>query len=262
MKNVVIKLGGSVVTDPSYRQSIVNQLFEVKKSGVNPILVHGGGKLITYYLDKLGIESEFVDGLRVTSEAARDVVLMALSKVNKDLVFDFNALGDNAIGLCGGDDSLIYGEKIVHSSGKDLGYVAQPKRINTKLLDQLTSLGYTLVISAIGVCSDGYYNINADHSAAFVAQALKADYLIYVSDVNGVMNPTTGETYTKLDSAKISKLKEQGVITAGMIPKLETCLASLNAGVSHVCILNGKIETSIVDYILHKQICGSEIASM
>ena len=259
MKNVLIKLGGSVITDDSYRRSIVKQLIEIKQNNLNPCIVHGGGKLITYYMEKLGIKTEFFEGLRITNEQARDIVLMALSKVNKDLVYDFNSLGDLAIGICGGDANLIYGEKITHPSGKYLGYVATPTKVNTDFFKTITKLGYTIIISSIGLCEDGYYNINADHSAAIVAQQTKADHLIYVSDVSGVLHPETNEHYPVLTKEKIKSLQKEGIITAGMIPKLNSCLESLEKGVKNVCIINGKEKNSLCNYLINNKLAGTKI---
>jgi acetylglutamate kinase len=260
MKNLLIKLGGSVITDSNYRKRIIKQLIEIKNNGYNICVVHGGGKLISHYLTRLDIKSEFYEGIRITSDEAVDVVMMVLTgKVNKDIVKDFNSSGEKAVGLCGGDGNLIQCEKLVINDSVDLGNVGYPTGINADLYKTLSDAGYIVVVATIGQCESNYYNINADHTAAFMAQKIKANHLIYVSDVDGVMHPDTGELFSQLDKEKINKLKNEGIISAGMLPKLNSCLDALNNGVSQVFILNGKRENSIADTVLNNRPYGTEI---
>lgn len=260
MKNILVKLGGSVITDDAYRLSIISQLVEIIHHGHRVAIVHGGGKLISHYLDKLGIQSEFYQGLRVTTKEALDVVLMVLvGKVNKDIVKDFNSSGVKAVGLCGGDGNLITAKKLNLEDGYNLGQVGVPSGVNVELYKGLTDLGYALVIATIGAGEKGYYNINADHTAAFIAQEVKADHLIYVSDVDGVLHPETKELFTSLTPEQIENLKKEGIITAGMLPKLYSCVEALEKGVKRVTILNGKMFNSIQGAVLYDKTPGTEI---
>lgn len=260
MKNVLIKLGGSVITDIEYRKNLIKQLVNIKNHDYNISIVHGGGKLISYYLSKLDIISEFHDGLRITTSDVLDVAMMVLvGKVNKDIVKEFDSAGVMAIGLCGGDGNLIKCEKLELDDGPDLGYVGIPRKINVSLYTKLVELGYVLVISTIGIGPDGYYNINADHTAAFIAGQVKADHLIFVSDIDGVLHPETKEVFVKLNENKIRKLQEQAIIKEGMLPKLNSCLEALNNGVKRVSIINGQTPNSIFDTVVNTKHLGTEI---
>lgn len=260
MKNVLIKLGGSVITDNEYRKSIIKQLVELKHHDCSVAIVHGGGKLISYYLSKLDIITEFYEGLRITSGDVLDVAMMVLvGKVNKDIVKELDACGLSAIGLCGGDGNLIKCKKMVLDEGPDLGYVGVPQKINVSLYNKLTELGYVLVISTIGIGTDGYYNINADHTAAFIAGQVQADHLIFVSDIDGVLHPDTKEVFVKLNESKIHRLQEQRIIKDGMLPKLYSCLDAVKHGVRRVSIINGMTPNSIVDTVVNEKHVGTEI---
>jgi acetylglutamate kinase len=260
VKNILVKLGGSVITDVSYRQSIIKQLVSIKEAGYSVSVVHGGGKLISHYLEKLDVKAEFYEGLRVTTPEALDVVMMALlGKVNKDIVRDFNLLNVLAVGLSGGDARLIECQKLLLKDGYDLGRVAIPSGINTKFYEMLVDAGYVVIIATIGFGKDGYYNINADHTAAFVAGEVKADHLVFVSDVEGVMHPETGEVYRNLNENAVYDLKKQGVITSGMLPKLQSCFSALKKGVSRVSIINGKRECAIEKAVISCEQPGTEI---
>lgn len=260
MNNILVKLGGSVITDDSYRKSIVKQLVYLKDNGFNICIVHGGGKLISQYLDALNIKSSFHEGLRITSQEALEVAMMALiGKVNKDLVKDFNQFGTQAIGLCGGDGNLITCKKLILPDGSDLDRVGVPEAVNTKLFNQLVEICSVLVIATIAIGSDGYYNINADHTAAFVAQEVKVDHLIFVSDVDGVLHPETKEVYPELNQEKIESLTREGIITDGMLPKLNSCLQALDKGVSKVTILNGRRKDSIIEAAQGKELLATRI---
>lgn len=260
MKNVLIKLGGSVITDIEYRKNLINQLVDIKHNDYNISVVHGGGKLISYYLSKLDIVTEFYDGLRITSSDVLDVAMMVLAgKVNKDIVKEFDTAGVMAIGLCGGDGNLIKCEKLELDDGPDLGYVGIPRKINVSLYYKLVELGYVLVIATIGIGTDGYYNVNADHTAAFIAGQVRADHLIFVSDIDGVLHPETNEVFVQLNENKIQKLQEQGIIKEGMLPKLNSCLDALKHGVKRVSIINGQTPNSVFDTVVNAGHVGTEI---
>lgn len=261
MKKLLIKLGGSIITDEKYRQTILSQLIELKKLGYKISIVHGGGKLISHYLEKLNIKTEFIDGLRYTSPEILDIVMMTLiGKVNKDIVLDFKKLGTTAFGISSGDGDLVECCKKEFANGLDLGLIGQPKKFNLELYNKLVDLGYPLVIATVGISDESFYNINADFTAAYIAKEAKVDHLIFVSDVNGVLNPETKETYSELNKIKISELKNAGIITEGMLPKLNSCLEALEGGVSRVSILSGKIENSILGCATLKNLSGTEIS--
>lgn len=260
MKTLLIKLGGSIITDEEYRQTILKQLIELIDLGYKISIVHGGGKLISHYLERLSIKTEFIDGLRYTSPEILDIVMMTLiGKVNKDIVLDFKKLGVTAFGISSGDGDLIECSQKQPENGVDLGFIGEPKKFNFELYNKLVGLGYPLVIATVGIAKDSFYNINADFTAAYIAKEAKVDHLIYVSDVNGVLNLETKETYSKLNRAKILELKHAQIITEGMLPKLNSCLSALEGGVSRVSILSGKIYNSILDCATDKNISGTEI---
>ena len=260
MKSVLIKLGGSVITDNEYRKSIIQQLVKIKQEGYDLCIVHGGGKLISYYLNKLEIESKFYEGLRITPDEALDVVMMALvGKVNKDIVKDFNLFNVPVLGLCGGDGTFITAKKLVVNDKTDLGQVGVPIDVNKKLFNQLIELDYVLVIATIAWGDGGYYNVNADHTASFVAKSVGVDHLVFVSDVDGVLNPNTGHLYKELDNDNVQTLFNEGVITEGMLPKLYSCLDALDKGVKRVTILNGKTPDAIINAVINKEKPGTEI---
>ncbi|MEW5818983.1 MAG: acetylglutamate kinase [Cyanobacteriota bacterium] len=260
MKSVLIKLGGSVITDIAYRKSILRQVVELSNSGYSISIVHGGGKLITSYMDKLGIKSEYFEGLRITPDETLDVVMMVLiGKVNKDIVKDLTFMNVKALGLCGGDVNLINCKKLEVEAQIDLGKVGVPVAVNKEFYDQIILLGCIPVIATIALGNDSYYNINADHTAAFMAQELGVDHLIFVSDVDGVLHPETKERFELLDKEKIHYLKNEGIIKSGMLPKLQSCIEALEKGVSKVTILNGKKHNAIIDAITKEESVGTEI---
>jgi acetylglutamate kinase len=260
MKNILIKLGGSVITDQEYRKSIIKQLVELREKGYGISIVHGGGKLISYYLNKLNISSTFHEGLRITTEEILEVVMMALiGKVNKDIVREFNLSGVPAIGLCGGDARLVECNKLSSGSAVELGRVGEPSKVNVDFYNQLIASGYVVVIATIGFGPDGYYNINADHTAAFVAREVKADELIYVSDVDGVIHPESSAVYASLNKTQVEQLRMDNIITSGMLPKLHSCLEALDHGVSKVYIINGKKKNSIFKAVHEENVYGTEI---
>ena len=257
-KTFVIKIGGSTMTE-MIRKDTIQDLILLKYIGINPVIVHGGGKEITAYLDKLNIKSEFVNGLRVTSKEAMEVAQMVLvGKVNQQIVSALNLNGGKTIGLSGLDTDLIIARKKMpekiygkESSGEtvDYGFVGDVERVNPDTIMNLSKLGYIPVISPIGVGYDGEsYNINADEVAGQVAQALKAEKLIMLTDVDGIYE-VPGNPATKIESLTTEKAKDmidKSQIKGGMIPKVMACINAVHSGVKRTHIIDGSQEHSVL----------------
>jgi acetylglutamate kinase len=244
-KTVVIKYGGSAMISAEQEETILQDITLLKYIGANPVVVHGGGPAINTMLDKLGIESKFHNGLRITDAATMDVVQMVLmGKINKDVVSRLNGLGAKSIGLCGKDANLIEVVKKPPRDGVDYGFVGQISKVNVKLLEMLAHEEYIPVIAPIGVGADGQsYNINADTVAGEVAAALKAEKLIFLTDIDGVrMKPEDASTLISVISVdNVYRLIEQKVISGGMIPKVMGCIKGIEQGVNRTHIVNGTI---------------------
>ncbi|MTJ03971.1 MAG: acetylglutamate kinase [Sediminimonas qiaohouensis] len=234
---VVIKFGGHAMGDDEAMETFARDIVLMRQVGVNPVLVHGGGPMINAMLDKLKIESQFVDGKRVTDQATMDVVEMVLSgRVNKRIVQAINDQGGRAIGLSGKDSHLITCDQ----TDPRLGLVGTPSEIDPSLLHTLFDAGIIPVIAPLGAGRHGEtFNINGDTAAGAIAAALKADRLLLLTDVAGVKN-AAGEVMTDLTADQIREMTEQGVIAGGMIPKTETALAAIEGGVRAVVILDGR----------------------
>jgi acetylglutamate kinase len=244
-KTVVIKYGGSAMISPEQEETILQDITLLKYIGANPVVVHGGGPAINSMLEKLGIESKFHNGLRITDAATMDVVQMVLmGKINKDVVSKLNGLGAKSIGLCGKDANLIEVVKKPPRDGVDYGFVGQISKVNVKLLEMLAHEEYIPVIAPIGAGVDGQsYNINADTVAGEVAAALKAEKLMFLTDIDGVrMNPADPSTLISVISVdNVYRLIEQKVISGGMIPKVMGCIKGIEQGVNRTHIVNGTI---------------------
>ena len=261
-KTIVIKYGGSVMEDEKLSKEVFRDIVLLKFVGMYPIVVHGGGKEITHLMKKLGIPSKFVSGHRITDKETLDIVEMILAgKVNKRVVAGINAQGGLAIGLSGKDANLIKAEKLKLNESLDLGYVGDIKSINIKLLESLIHEGYIPVISSIGIDEKGQgYNINADIVAGKVAQMLKAEKLIYLTDTEGVMNREKGIiSHLSIDEAK--RLIERGDIVGGMLPKVTSGMDALKGGVRKVHIINGNFPHSILLEIFTEEGIGTEIVN-
>lgn len=249
-KHVVIKYGGNAMNDESIIKTILQDITLLKYVGVNPIVVHGGGPEINKMLNRLNIKSSFHKGLRITDKETMEIVEMVLAgKVNKDIVAKLNAMGAKAIGLSGKDASLIKAKKKISRDGVDLGFVGDVVEINKELLFELTDNGYIPVIAPIGVGEDGMsYNINADIVAGEIAAAVKAEKLMFLTDIDGVrMDPDDPETLISIISVDhIYRLIEQRVIDGGMIPKVMGSIKGIEQGVSKTHIVNGTLPHSII----------------
>ncbi len=251
-KTVVIKYGGNAMINDELKNSVMDDITLLKCIGLNPIVVHGGGPDISSMLARLNIKSEFVNGLRVTDESTMQVAQMILvGKTNKEIVTLINQKGGKAIGLCGLDGNLIECERhtaVVDGVEKDIGYVGNITKINTKVLEIMSKDEYIPVVAPIGVGKDGHsYNINADTVAGEIAIALKAEKLMLLTDVEGVkMSPDSKEVLPALTAKEIHDLIDKKVINGGMIPKVLGCLRALDGGVGRTHILDGRIPHCIL----------------
>ena len=249
-KTVVVKYGGSAMLSDDLTEKILQDITLLKFVGMKPIVVHGGGGEINKMLGKLEIEPKFVDGLRVTDKDTMDVVQMVLTgNINKSIVSKLNVLGAKAIGLCGKDANLITAKKLVSKNGSDLGFVGEVTKVNTKLLDLLTSDEYIPVIAPIGTDEKGNtYNINADTVAGEIAAALKAEKLMFLTDIDGIRRDENDpkSLINIISEQEIIALIESGQIAGGMLPKVDGCIKALNSRVSRTHILNGTIEHPII----------------
>ena len=250
-KTIVIKYGGNAMVNEDLTRKILEDVTLLKYVGINPILVHGGGPEINAMLTRVGVKSEFHNGLRITDEATMEIVQMVLAgKLNKNIAAQIGTLGGKAIGLCGKDAGLIQvTKKPPLPDGVDLGHVGDIVKVNTKLLNALCADEYIPVISTVGVDAAGdSYNINADTAAAAIATALKAEKLIFLTDIDGVRrvpeDPTT--LYPILTVEQARALIADGTISGGMIPKVNSCVDAIEKGVRRVHILNGTIPHPII----------------
>ena len=242
-KTVVIKYGGHAMTDPELKDKVITDIVLMKYVGINPVIVHGGGPEINYWLEKTGQEFRFVNGMRVTDEKIMEIVQMVLiGKVNKEIVGLVQKNGGKAIGLSGIDGEMIkVNKKTVEKDGAqiDLGYVGEVDQINPHLIHSAIEQGHIPVIAPIGTNGNGeVYNINADYVAGSIAGALEADKLVLLTDVEGVLDKE-GNLLSSLSFKEAREFMETGVIDGGMIPKIECCMEALLRGVKTVHIVNG-----------------------
>ena len=255
-KTIVVKYGGHAMGDAALGQAFARDIALLKQSGVNPVVVHGGGPQIGKMLDKMGIESEFRGGLRVTDKKTVEIVEMVLAgSINKEIVALINAEGEWAIGLCGKDGNMVFAEK-AHKTMRDsdsniekvvdLGFVGEPVEVDRTLLDLLAKSEMIPVIAPVAPGRDGEtYNINADTFAGAIAGALNAERLLFLTDVPGVLDKS-GELIDQLTVDQARALIADGTISGGMIPKVETCIDALQRGVKGVVIVNGKVPHSVL----------------
>ena len=259
---VVIKYGGSAMTNEIIKQSVLKDIAVLKSVGIKPVIVHGGGKDINTWLNKVGIESEFKNGLRVTTKETLEVAEMVLSgKLNKGLVQHMERIGTHAVGLSGKDGNMLTVEKHL-SDGEDIGYVGKITHVDTELIETLLLNGYTPIISTIGLDKKyNAYNINADDVATAIARALKASKLVFLTDIEGVLkDPNDSKTLiSKINTASAKILFESGIIQGGMIPKLQNCIDAVQNDVNKVHILDGRMEHSLLVEIFTTNGVGTEI---
>jgi acetylglutamate kinase len=243
-KKVVVKYGGSAMLDENLQLNVIKDVALLKLVGMQPIIVHGGGKEITKWLSLLGHESKFIDGLRVTDEQTMEVAEMVLGKVNKNLVQMVEKLGVKAVGISGKDGSTLKVERRT-VNGQDIGFVGNIKEVNVDLINTLIDNNFVPVIAPIGVDDDYQnYNINADDVACAVATAIGAEKLAFLTDIEGVYSDPKDKStlISVLTLDKADELFESGFIGGGMLPKLKNCVDAVRNGVSRVHILDGRIE--------------------
>jgi len=247
----VVKYGGHAMGDPELARDFAEDVTLLKAVGINPVVVHGGGPQIGAMLKLLGVESSFVDGLRVTDAQTAQIAEMVLSgAINKEIVAWIGQAGGRAIGISGKDAGFVRAVKLARTvrdpdsnieRAIDLGFVGEPQSIDRQVIDTISAAGMIPVVAPIGLGDDGQtYNINADTMAGAIAAALGAARLFLLTDVAGVLNKS-GALLTDLDPAAIEALRADGTVTGGMIPKLETCVTAVEAGVDAAVILDGRV---------------------
>ncbi|MFZ1430075.1 MAG: acetylglutamate kinase [Geminicoccaceae bacterium] len=266
---MVIKYGGHAMGDENVARDFARDIVLLKQVGINPVVVHGGGPQIKAMLERLQIQSDFVDGLRVTDRATVEVVEMVLAgKINKEIVTAIQAAGGKAVGISGKDGRLIEATKLSRTKRDpgsniervvDLGFVGEPAKINTELLEVFMNTDIIPVIAPIGVGADGQtYNINADTAAGAIGGALRARKLLMLTDVRGVLDGNKQLLPTLTDN-EARRLIESGVVTGGMIPKLETCLAAVAGGVEAAVIVDGRVPHAILLELFTEHGFGTQV---
>lgn len=261
-KTFVIKYGGNAMIDENLKKQFAKDMVLLKYVGINPVIIHGGGPQIDSILKKVGKESRFEKGLRVTDEETMYYVEMVLTgHVNKEIVNNISLAGGKAVGLAGKDGNLILAEKLYHvENGEktDIGLVGDVKKINTGIVSALESERYIPVIAPVGVDENGKtYNINADTVAGKVAEALKAEKLILLTDIEGVK--CEGTLQSSLTISDVKKYISEGIISKGMIPKTECCISALNGGTGKTHIIDGRVEHAVLLEIFTDAGIGTEI---
>ena len=246
---VVIKYGGSAMLDPTINETIIQDIVLLKLVGLKPVIVHGGGPEINHMLERLEIQSEFINGLRVTTKETMEVVEMVLAgKVNKQIVEMISKQGGCAVGLTGKDGKILRAKKL-EKEGVDLGFVGDIEKVNTRLIKSLIDNSFIPIIAPIGSDGEGNtYNINADYAAVAIAAALNAQKLVFLTDVEGVLKDKEDATslISFLNDQEAKEHIASGVIAGGMIPKVECCMEAIEKGVPMVHILDGRKEHALI----------------
>ncbi|MEE1102203.1 MAG: acetylglutamate kinase [Agathobacter sp.] len=260
-KIIVVKYGGSAMVDEELKQHVIQDVTLLKLVGFKPIIVHGGGKEISRWVEKVGMEPNFINGLRVTDEATMEVAEMVLNKVNKSLVKLVQELGVNAIGISGKDGGLLKVEKKL-SQGQDIGYVGEITEVDPKILYDLLEKDFLPIVCPIGMDKDfNTYNINADDAACAIARAVAAEKLAFLTDIEGVYkDPADPSTLiSELNVSEARELITDGFIGGGMLPKLNNCIDAIENGVSRVHILDGRIAHCLLLEIFTNKGIGTAI---
>ena len=253
---IVIKIGGNAIGDVSMLQSFARDVTLLKQVGVNPVVVHGGGPMINDVLHQMGIESKFVNGKRVSDKRTVEIVEMVLAgSINKRIVQAINEQGGRAVGISGKDACLM----ICDRTSADLGFVGSPAEMNPQVVNVLSSNNFIPVIAPLGVGRDGTtLNVNGDTAAGAIAASLKADRLLLLTDVDGVMD-AEGKLLTQLSSLDIEQLEAAGTLKGGMLPKTETAVVALRTGVRAAVIMNGKVPNAVLLELFTEHGVGSLI---
>jgi acetylglutamate kinase len=259
-KIVVVKYGGNAMTNEELKQAVMSDIVLLSLIGIKVVLVHGGGPEINDMLKRLNIESKFINGLRYTDKETIDVVKMVLSgKVNKELVSLLQQHNGKALGLCGIDGEMLLAEK--KQSEVDLGYVGEIKKVNTQPIIDALEHGYIPVIATVGVGTDGQsYNINADTASSRIASELGAENLILMTDIVGLLRDKDDPS-TLIPSVNVSEvpfMKRQGIISGGMIPKIDCCVEAVRRGVKRTSIIDGRVPHSILIELFSSKGIGTQ----
>ena len=260
-KIIVVKYGGSAMVDGELKKNVIEDVTLLKLVGFKPIIVHGGGKEISKWVEKSGKEPKFINGLRVTDEETMEIAEMVLGRVNKGLVQMVEELGVNAVGISGKDGGLLKVEK-KYSNGQDIGYVGEVTEVNPRIIYDLLEKDFLPVICPIGMDKDfNTYNINADDAACAIARAVNAEKLAFLTDVEGVyLDPSDKSTLiSELSIGDAQKLIGSGNIGGGMLPKLNNCIDAIENGVSRVHILDGRIPHCLLLEIFTNKGIGTAI---
>ena len=260
-KIIVVKYGGSAMVDEELKRRVIQDVTLLKLVGFKPIIVHGGGKEISKWVSKAGMEPEFINGLRKTDEDTMEIAEMVLGRVNKSLVQMVQELGVHAIGISGKDGGLLRVDK-KYSDGKDIGFVGEIKEVNPKILYDLLEKDFLPIVCPIGM-DDAFqtYNINADDAACAIARAMKAEKLAFLTDIEGVYKEPSDKStlISELPIADARKLIADGYIGGGMLPKLNNCIDAIENGVSRVHILDGRIAHCLLLEIFTNRGIGTAI---
>jgi len=257
-KIVVIKYGGNAMISDELRDTMMTDIVLLSLVGIKVVLVHGGGPEITKMLEKIGKESRFVNGLRYTDEETAEVVQMVLAgKINKDLVQLLSKRGGRALGICGLDAGLIIASK--KTDGEDLGFVGNIESMDVTVITDMLEKGYIPVISAIGAGDGVIYNINADAAAGRIAAELHAQKLLLLTDVRGLLRDKDDEStlITEVKVSEVQALKNKGIISGGMIPKIDCCVEAVRRGVKRTHIIDGRIAHAILIEMLSDEGIGT-----
>lgn len=260
-KVIVVKYGGSAMVDENLKKRVIEDVTLLKLVGFKPIIVHGGGKEISRWVSKVGMEPKFINGLRVTDEPTMELAEMVLGKVNKELVQMVESLGVRAIGLSGKDGGLLNVTK-KYSNGEDIGYVGEVQKVNANILWDLLDKDFLPIVCPIGLDDSFHtYNINADDAACAIARAMNAEKLAFLTDIEGVYKDPNDPS-TLISELQISEAKEfieKGYIGGGMLPKLNNCIDAIENGVSRVHILDGRIPHCLLLEIFTNKGIGTAI---
>ena len=258
-KIVVIKYGGNAMTSDELKNAVMSDIVLLSLVGIKAVLIHGGGPEINQMLQKVGIESKFVDGLRYTDKETAEIVRMVLAgKVNKELVALLEQHNGTALGLCGSDGKMLKVRKM--KGDDDLGYVGEITDVDVKPIMDALNNGYIPVVATVATDSEGQvYNINADTAASRIASALGAENLILMTDIRGLLRDKDDETslIPEVNVSEVPFLVKQGIISGGMIPKIECCVEAVRRGVQKTCIIDGRIPHSILIEILSNEGIGT-----
>lgn len=260
-KIIVVKYGGSAMVNEELKKNVIKDVTLLKLVGFKPIIVHGGGKEISSWVNKAGMEPKFINGLRVTDEATMEIVEMVLGKVNKNLVQMVQQLGIKAIGISGKDGGLLTVEK-KYSDGEDIGYVGEVSKVNPQVIFDLLENDYLPVICPIGMDDDyNTYNVNADDAACAIAKSVKAEKLAFLTDIEGVYrNPADKSSLiSELTIKEAEELLKEGNVGGGMLPKINNCIEAIENGVSRVHILDGRIPHCLLLEIFTNKGIGTAI---